>query len=51
MMRNCNFIKPLLLRAPPDPTSFKPRDLGELLYLGRTFSGLGESGWTRRCVS
>ena len=26
-MRQCKFIKPLLLREPPDPTSFRPRDL------------------------
>ena len=30
MLRHCRFIKPLLLREPPDPTSFKPRDLMEL---------------------
>ena len=27
VMRQCKFIKPLLMREPPDPTSFKPRDL------------------------
>ncbi|HEX5207823.1 MAG TPA: NAD(P)/FAD-dependent oxidoreductase [Steroidobacteraceae bacterium] len=43
MLRHCRFIKPLLLRAPPDPTSFKPADLRELLYLGRHFGGLGEA--------
>lgn len=42
MIRHCRFIKPLLLREPPDPTSFKPRDLMELLYLGRHFHQLGE---------
>ena len=42
MLRQCRFIKPLLLREPPDPTSFKPRDIRELLYLGRRFHGLGE---------
>ena len=31
--RQCRFIKPMLLRTPPDPTSFKPKDLGELIYL------------------
>src|SRR5690606_3753839 len=31
---------PLLMRTAPDPTSWKPRDLGELLYLGRKFAGL-----------
>src|SRR5688572_24431149 len=25
VMRQCKFIRPLLLRSPPDPTSFKPR--------------------------
>src|ERR1700730_7343339 len=35
-------MKPLLMREPPDPTSFKPRDLKELLYLGKRFHGLGE---------
>ncbi|HUY83347.1 MAG TPA: NAD(P)/FAD-dependent oxidoreductase [Steroidobacteraceae bacterium] len=42
MIRQCKFIKPLLLREPPDPTSFKVRDLAELLYLGRRFHALGE---------
>lgn len=42
VMRHCRFIKPLLLRTPPDPASFKPRDLMELLHLGRTFHNLGE---------
>jgi phytoene dehydrogenase-like protein len=39
--RQCRFIQPLLMRTAPDPTSLKPRDLGELLYLGRKFAGLG----------
>jgi phytoene dehydrogenase-like protein len=42
ILRQCRFIKALLLREPPDPTSFKPRDLRELLFLGRRFHGLGE---------
>jgi len=42
MLRHCRFIRPLLLRAPPDPTSVKPGDLRELLYLGRHFGRLGE---------
>ena len=42
VMRQCKFIKPLLMREPPDPTSFKPRDIQELLYLGQRFHGLGE---------
>jgi phytoene dehydrogenase-like protein len=41
VIRQCKFIKPLLMREPPDPTSFKPRDIRELLYLGRHFQRLG----------
>ncbi|MBV8497117.1 MAG: NAD(P)/FAD-dependent oxidoreductase [Gammaproteobacteria bacterium] len=43
MLRHCRFIKPLLLREPPDPTSFRPRDLRELMFLGRHFNRLGEA--------
>jgi phytoene dehydrogenase-like protein len=57
MMRHCRFIRPLLLREPPDPTSFKPRDLMELLYLGKHFQQLGEAQmydtlrfWTLSCA-
>jgi phytoene dehydrogenase-like protein len=57
MLRHCRFIKPLLLREPPDPTSFKPRDLMELLYLGQHFHRLGEEQmyatlrfWTMSCA-
>ena len=42
VMRQCKFIQPLLMRTPPDPTSFRPRDLTELLYLGKRFYGMGE---------
>lgn len=42
VMRQCKFIKPLLMREPPDPTSFRPRDIRELLFLGARFHGLGE---------
>ncbi|MCR5856514.1 NAD(P)/FAD-dependent oxidoreductase [Mesorhizobium sp. J428] len=38
--RQCRFIQPLLMRTAPDPTSLRPRDLGELLYLGKKFGGL-----------
>lgn len=41
VMRQCRFIKPLLLRTPPDPTSLAPRDLGELLFLAKRFHDLG----------
>ncbi|TNE59067.1 MAG: NAD(P)/FAD-dependent oxidoreductase, partial [Alphaproteobacteria bacterium] len=40
--RYCRFIRPFLLRMAPDPTSFKPRDIYELLYLGREIYNLGE---------
>ncbi len=43
VMRQCKFIKPLLMRTPPDPTSFRPRDLMELVYLGQHFHKLGEA--------
>ena len=42
VLRQCRFIKPLLMRIPPDPTSFRPRDIMELLYLGQRFYRLGE---------
>jgi phytoene dehydrogenase-like protein len=57
MLRQCQFIKPLLMRTPPDPTSFKPRDLMELLYLGQRFHRMGETRmyetlrfWTMSCA-
>jgi phytoene dehydrogenase-like protein len=57
VLRQCKFIKPLLLREPPDPTSLKPHDLRELLYLARRFNGLGEERmydtlrfWTMSCA-
>lgn len=43
VMRQCRLIRPLLLRTPPDPTSVRPRDLGELMYLARTFGALSEA--------
>src|ERR1700750_116378 len=30
------------MREPPDPPSCRPRDIAELLYLGKRFHGLGE---------
>jgi phytoene dehydrogenase-like protein len=41
-MRQCRFIRQFLLRTAPDPASFKPRDLLEMLHIGRKFWGLGE---------
>ncbi|MCB5411474.1 phytoene desaturase family protein [Pseudogemmobacter faecipullorum] len=43
VLRYCRFIRPLLLRTPPDPARFRPRDLAELLYLGKQVSGLSEA--------
>lgn len=55
--RQCRIIRPLLLQTPPDPTSFKPRDLIGMRDLGRAFSQLGEEGlyqaiqfWTMSCA-
>ena len=42
VMRQCRFIRDFLLRTPPDPTSFKLRDLKELAYLGSKFFAMGE---------
>ena len=43
VLRACRFIRPLLLRTPPDPTSLRPRDLGELAFLGRHVAALTET--------
>ena len=42
VLRHCRFIRPMLLRTPPDPASFRPRDLGELAWLGKQMFGLSE---------
>jgi phytoene dehydrogenase-like protein len=44
IMKHARFIRKFLLRTPPDPTSFKPRDLMELLHLGKEAMNLGEDG-------
>ncbi|MDH3547049.1 MAG: NAD(P)/FAD-dependent oxidoreductase [Gammaproteobacteria bacterium] len=41
-MRQCRFIRDFLLRTAPDPTSFRPRDLRELMAIGRKFLEMGE---------
>lgn len=50
VIRQCRFIRPFLLRSAPDPTSVKPRDLSELLFLIRKAHDLGakELGETLR---
>ena len=40
--RYAQLIRKTLLRTPPDPTSFRPRDIKELLWLARQFWSLGE---------
>ena len=40
--RYAQLIRKTLLRTPPDPTSFRPRDIRELLFLAKQFWALGE---------
>ena len=42
LTRYSQLIRKTLLRTPPDPTSFRPRDIRELLYLAKQFWKLGE---------
>ena len=42
MLRQCRVIRDFLLRTPPDPTSFRPRDIRELIAIGNKFLELGE---------
>ena len=42
VLRHCRFIRPMLMRTPPDPASFRPRDLAELAWLGKQMFGLSE---------
>jgi len=42
LTRYAHFIRKTLLRTPPDPTSFRPRDIREMLFLGKQFWALGE---------
>ncbi len=41
-MRQCRFIRDFMLRTPPDPTSFKPKDIKELMAIGNKFMEMGE---------
>ncbi len=43
IMRHCRFIRPLLMRTPPDPARFRPRDLAELAFLGRKVMEMSET--------
>jgi phytoene dehydrogenase-like protein len=40
--RYAQLIRKTLLRTPPDPGSFKPRDIMEMLWLAKQFWNLGE---------
>ena len=40
--RYAQLIRKTLMRTPPDPASFRPRDLMELLHLAKQFWSLGE---------
>lgn len=43
VFRQCRFIRPFLLRTPPDPASLAPRDIQELIWTARKFFGLTEA--------
>ncbi|MGI9238774.1 MAG: phytoene desaturase family protein [Woeseiaceae bacterium] len=43
LTRYSQLIRKTLMRTPPDPTSFKPRDIMELLWLAKKFWALGEN--------
>ncbi|ARN72672.1 phytoene desaturase family protein [Oceanicoccus sagamiensis] len=42
LARYAQLIRKTLLRTPPDPSSFRPRDIKELLWLAKEFWKLGE---------
>jgi len=42
LSRYSQFIRKTLLRTPPDPTSIRPRDISEMLFLGKEIWKLGE---------
>ncbi len=42
LTRYAQLIRKTLLRTPPDPASFRPRDISELLFMARQFWKLGE---------
>jgi phytoene dehydrogenase-like protein len=42
LTRYSQFIRKTLLRTPPDPVSLRPRDIRELLFLGKQMWKLGE---------
>jgi phytoene dehydrogenase-like protein len=42
VLRHCRFIRPMLMRTPPDPASFRPRDLSEMAWLARKVFAMSE---------
>jgi phytoene dehydrogenase-like protein len=42
IMRQCRLIRPFLMRTPADPTSFRPRDVFELIHMLKQAHGMGE---------
>ena len=42
LLRQCRFIRPMLLETPPDPTIARPRDIAGLWRLGKRFAAMGE---------
>ena len=42
VMRQCRLIRDFLLTTPPDPTSFKPRDIKDFITIGNKFLEMGE---------
>jgi len=42
LTRYAQLIRKTLMRTPPDPTSFRPRDIKELLFFAKEFWALGE---------
>lgn len=42
ILRFCRFIRPMLMRTPPDPASFRPRDLSEMAWLARKVGEMSE---------
>ena len=44
VMKQTRLIRKFLMATPPDPTSFRPRDLRGLLEFARAFTDMGEEG-------
>jgi phytoene dehydrogenase-like protein len=42
ILRQCRFIRPMLLESPPDPTIGRIRDIADLARLGKRFAAMGE---------